>query len=139
MSACAFQHFSERLPVTLEAHFQSRLLCLTILKHQSMDAVQTDNKLKGDTPLSDSSVGIATRYGMDGPGIEFRWVRNFPKPSRPALGPTQTPIQRVPAHSSGVKRPRRGINPLPPSSANVKERVTLSFYSPSVSSWPVIK
>jgi hypothetical protein len=21
----------------------------------------------------DSSVGIATRYGMDGPGIEYRW------------------------------------------------------------------
>ena len=26
----------------------------------------------------DSSVGIATRYGLDGPGIEFRWGRGFP-------------------------------------------------------------
>ena len=34
----------------------------------------------------DSSVGIATRYGMDGPGIESRWGRDFPHPSRPALG-----------------------------------------------------
>jgi len=25
----------------------------------------------------DSSVGIATRYGLDGPGIEFRWVARF--------------------------------------------------------------
>ena len=24
----------------------------------------------------DSSVGIATRYGLDGPGIEFRWRRD---------------------------------------------------------------
>ena len=25
----------------------------------------------------DSSVGIATRYGLDGPGIESRWGRDF--------------------------------------------------------------
>jgi hypothetical protein len=44
----------------------------------------------------DSSVGIATRYGLDGPGIESRWGRDFPKPFRPALGPTQPPVQWVP-------------------------------------------
>jgi hypothetical protein len=43
-----------------------------------------------------SSVGVAARYGMDGPGIEFRWGRDFPHPSRPALGPNQRPIQWVP-------------------------------------------
>jgi hypothetical protein len=35
-----------------------------------------------------SSVGIATGYGLDGPGIESRWEREFPHLSRPALGPT---------------------------------------------------
>ena len=35
----------------------------------------------------DSSVGIATRYGLDGRKIESRWLRDFPHPSRPALGP----------------------------------------------------
>jgi len=35
-----------------------------------------------------SSVGIATRYGLDVPGIEFRCRRNFPHPSRLAMGPT---------------------------------------------------
>ena len=49
----------------------------------------------------DSSVGIATRYGLDGPGIESRWGRDFPYPSRPALGPTQPPIQWVPSLSRG--------------------------------------
>jgi hypothetical protein len=41
----------------------------------------------------DSSVGIATSYGLDGLRIEFRWGRDFLHPSRPALGPTQPPIQ----------------------------------------------
>jgi hypothetical protein len=33
----------------------------------------------------DRSVGIATRYGLDGPGIESQWGLDFPAPSRPAL------------------------------------------------------
>ena len=49
----------------------------------------------------DSAVGIATRYGMDGLGIESRWGRDFPHPSRPALGPTQPPVQWVPSLSRG--------------------------------------
>jgi hypothetical protein len=37
----------------------------------------------------DSSVGIATHYGLDGPGIEPRWGQDFPHLSRPVLGSTQ--------------------------------------------------
>jgi hypothetical protein len=35
----------------------------------------------------DSSVGISTGYGLDGPGIEYRWSRDIPHPSRPNLEP----------------------------------------------------
>ena len=43
----------------------------------------------------DSSVGMATLAGLDDPRIESRWGRDFPRPSRPALEPTQPPIQWV--------------------------------------------
>ena len=52
--------------------------------------------------IRDSSVGIATRYGLEGPEIESRWGRDCPHLSRPALGPTQPPAQWVPGLSTGV-------------------------------------
>jgi len=51
----------------------------------------------------DSAVCIATRYGLEGPGIESQRGRDLPHPSRPALGPTQPPTQRVPGLFLGGK------------------------------------
>ena len=49
-----------------------------------------------------SSVGISNGYGIDGPGIESRLGRDFPHLSRPALGPTQPPVQRRVKSGRGV-------------------------------------
>jgi hypothetical protein len=48
-----------------------------------------------------SVVGIATAYGLDGPGIESRWGRDLAHLSRPGLRPTQPPVQWIPGLSRG--------------------------------------
>jgi hypothetical protein len=76
-------------------------------------AITTDSSGPG------SSVGIATGYGLDGPGIESWWGRDFPHLSRPALGPTQPPYNGYRVFPEGRKRPGRVADPLPPSRAEV--------------------
>jgi hypothetical protein len=74
--------------------------------------------------------GIATGYGLDGPGIESRWERVFPHLARPALGPTQLPVNGYRVFPGDKERPVRDADPPPPSSAVGYERVELYLYSP---------
>ena len=85
----------------------------------------------------DSSVGIATRYRLDGPGIEFRRGRDFPHPSsRPWCPPSL--LYNGYRLFPGVRRPGRGVDHQPQSNAEVKERVELYLYSRSGPSWSVL-
>ena len=67
-----------------------------------------------------SSVGIATDYGLDGPGSNPGGDEIF-CPSRPALGTTQPPVKWVPGLSRGLSEAGRAADHSPPSSAAVTE------------------
>ena len=45
--------------------------------------------------IRNSVAGVATRYGVEGPGTESRRGRDFPHPSRTALEPIQPPLPGV--------------------------------------------
>jgi len=76
-------------------------------------------------------VSVMTHYGLDGPGIEYRWGRDFPHPSRPTLESTRLLYSRYLVSFQGLMRAGRGVDHQPPSSAEVKERVELYLLSPS--------
>jgi len=70
-------------------------------------------KLSHQNPVSISPFPhTSTAYGLDGPGIESRWRRDFPHLSRPVLRSTQPPVQWVPGLSPGV-RCCRGVTLTP--------------------------
>jgi hypothetical protein len=61
-------------------------------------------------------VGIATHYGLDGPGIESRGGGgDFTHLYRPARRPPQPPVQWVPGLSRGKMRPGLEADPSPAS------------------------
>ena len=67
-----------------------------------------------------------TRYGLDGPGIESRWGRDFQHLSSVALQWSGCWMS-----FPGVRRSGRGVNRPAPSNAEIKERVELYLYSTS--------
>ena len=66
-----------------------------------------------------SVVGIATAYGLDGPGIESRWGEIFrTSPDRP-WGPPSLLYNGYRVFSGGKVLPGRDAEPSPPSNAEV--------------------
>ena len=86
----------------------------------------------------DSSVGTATRYGLDGPGIESRWGARVSPPVLTPPGAYPDSCTMGTGSFPGVKRRERGADHPPPSKCRGQERVGLYLYSPSGPQWPVI-
>ena len=81
-------------------------------------------------------VGIATRYGMDGPGIESRWRARLSAPVQ--TGPGAHPDSCTMGTGSFPGLKWSGVAVSTPSSAEVKERAELYLSSFSGPSWPVL-
>ena len=68
------------------------------------------------TMCRDSSVCIATRYGLDGPAIESRWGARVSAPVQTGpWGPPSLLYNGYTGSFRGVKRPGRGVDHPPPS------------------------
>jgi hypothetical protein len=78
----------------------------------------------------DSSVGIGTGYGLDGPGIESRWGARFF--AHVQTGSGDHPASCIVGTGSlpGVKRPGRGTDHPPPSSAEVRKEYSSTCTPP---------
>jgi hypothetical protein len=78
----------------------------------------------------DSVVGIATCYGLDGPGIEHQWRRDFPDhPDRPRDTPSLL-YNGYQLSFPGIKRPGRGDQHPLTSRPENKERAELCLTLP---------
>jgi len=60
-----------------------------------------------------SSVGIVTDYGLDGPGIEFRWRRDFPHLPERLWGPPSLLYNGYRVFPGGKERPGGEVDPSP--------------------------
>jgi hypothetical protein len=72
-----------------------------------------------------SSVGIASRYGLEGPGIDSRWEARFSAHVQTGCGPLSLLYNGHQVSFPGVKWSGRGVDQPPPASAEVKEIVEL--------------
>jgi len=69
----------------------------------------------------DSSVGIATCYEMDGPGIASQWGARFSATVQPGPGVHPTSCKMSTESFPLVKRPGRVVNYSPSTSVEVKK------------------
>jgi hypothetical protein len=63
------------------------------VNYQSLCTMHTFYRMYSSGGGLGSVVGIATGYRLGSPGIESQWGQDVPHLYRPAMGPTQLPVQ----------------------------------------------
>ena len=69
----------------------------------------------------DSSVGIESRYGLDGPGIQSRWGARFSAPVHTGPGAHPVPCTVGTGSFPGAKRQGRGVEHPPHIARRLKQ------------------
>ena len=88
----------------------------------------------------DSSVGRATRYGLDGPRIESQWGVRFTAPVQTGTEAHHACYPMGTGYlSRGYSGRGRYADHPPPTGAEVKEKVELYLPSLSGPSWPFLR
>jgi hypothetical protein len=100
-------------------------------------AAAADDPVFWNSKSYHSAVSIATRYGLEGPGIESRWCKIFRTlQTDPGVHPTSYTMGT--GSFPGVRRPWHGVDHPHPSRVEVEGRVELYIYSPYGLSLPVL-
>ena len=128
-------HTFSTLRITIASVNEQRRMLPKLTPRECMSSSKAKHYIRDHTlygpwaGIAKSVLRLATGWTIrelnPGGGESFRTRQDRP------WGSTQPPIQRV-------KRPRRGVDHPPPSSAKVKERVELYIHSPFGPSWPVV-
>jgi hypothetical protein len=84
----------------------------------------------GDSSEQGSSVGIATDYGLEGPGIECRWGTKFFVHVQTGPEAHLASCTMGTGSFSGVKRPGRGTDHPSPSTTEVKKEYSYTSTHP---------
>jgi hypothetical protein len=103
-------------------------------KYNPQYSVWLFSVLYGSGERSRYSDSLTTGLSGDRIPVWGQIFRN--RPDRPGAHPASCTIGT--GSFAGIKRPGRGVDHPPPSSAEVTERVELYLYSPSGPSWPVL-
>jgi hypothetical protein len=80
--------------------------------------------------VRDSSVGIATRYGLDGSGIESRWGARFSAPVQTGPGAHPATYTMRTASFPGVKRSGHGGDHPPHLAPRLKKEYSYTSIPP---------
>jgi hypothetical protein len=113
--------------------------CFVPVKYYAVDKIPKFTFVFPQSLGRNSSVGKATCYGLDGPGIESRWGEKTKFSAPVQTGPGALPAFYTIGTGTfpRVKRPGLVGDHPHPSSAEIKENIELYLSSPSGPSWPV--
>ena len=87
-------HFQTPFDYSVWSYFK-RKIYVSLPRH----IAELDQNIREELAQIIKEIKWAGRYGLDGPGIEIRWGRDFPHLSRQALGPSQPSMQWIPGLS----------------------------------------